>query len=366
MRFIFVSPIVSFQALIYVPAGKYSMIKTARVMHKTLPIVSFIIPTLNAASVLPRCLAAIREQDYPKKRVEIIVADGGSTDNTVSIAKQFHAIVISNPEVLHEPGKSRAAKIAKGDILFYTDADNVLSHKHWITDMVRPYLTNASVTGFLPQTIPAPDTNAIDRYLGYLFTDPFTWFVYGNASNPMTYERIAKPVKKTNRYVLFHFSVSDLPLFGLSQGAGTVNTFRRGSMEHADDMLAGIKLITEGGLIAYVPGAGVYHYHVEGLINFIRKYSWRVTNNWRQKIQNMGLTQRLPLLPFKRKIRILLFPFYSVSVVFPLIDAVGLSIFHKNAIMLLHVPMSFIMSLVIIYNSLKALLVKEIPIGRYE
>lgn len=51
------------------------------------PSISVIIPTLNAAAVLEGCLRSIAVQDYPKDLVEIIVADGGSTDGTLEIAK---------------------------------------------------------------------------------------------------------------------------------------------------------------------------------------------------------------------------------------------------------------------------------------
>ena len=51
--------------------------------------VSFLIPTLNAASVLEPCLKAIVDQNYPKDKIEIVVADGGSTDKTLIIAKKY-------------------------------------------------------------------------------------------------------------------------------------------------------------------------------------------------------------------------------------------------------------------------------------
>src|SRR3989344_8220170 len=101
-----------------------------------LPKVSFIIPTLNAAWILPKCLFAIRNQAYPQKKIEIVIADGGSTDNTIRIAKRYNSIVIDNPSVNQEPGKSLAAKKATGEILFFTDADNVIVGREWIKSMV--------------------------------------------------------------------------------------------------------------------------------------------------------------------------------------------------------------------------------------
>lgn len=40
------------------------------------PKISILIPTLNAASVLEKCFRSIANQDYPKEKIEVIVADG--------------------------------------------------------------------------------------------------------------------------------------------------------------------------------------------------------------------------------------------------------------------------------------------------
>ncbi len=47
--------------------------------------ISIIIPTLNSARTLKDCLDSIAIQDYPKDKIEIIIADGGSTDDTMAI-----------------------------------------------------------------------------------------------------------------------------------------------------------------------------------------------------------------------------------------------------------------------------------------
>lgn len=329
------------------------------------PKITFIIPTLNASFFLSKCLQAIRSQHYPQNKIEIIVADGGSSDDTLYIAKKYKAKIISNPEILHEQGKSRASKIAKGDIIFYTDADNILATNNWLTYMIKPYIKEKKVVGFLPQTVPAPDSNSLDRYLGYLFTDPFTWFVYGWSSNPQTYKFTYKPIKTTKDYELYIFN-RNYPLFGLSQGVGTRKEFKRIDIAYADDLLAGIKLMREGGIIAYVPQAEVYHYHVSGFSNFIKKYRWRIRNNIVQKIKGMGITNRTIYFSTHRKIKILLFIPYSYSLIFPFIDSVLLSIRHRDPVMMYHLPATLILSTLIVVESIKTFFQKKIILGTYE
>ncbi len=53
-----------------------------------LPKISIITPVMNEAWNLKKCLKSVSNQNYPKKKIEHIVIDGGSIDNTVSIIKK--------------------------------------------------------------------------------------------------------------------------------------------------------------------------------------------------------------------------------------------------------------------------------------
>jgi len=83
---------------------------------------SIIIPTLNEERYLPLLLRSIKKQ---KVKAEVIVADGGSKDKTVEIARKVRCKTVKGGK---NPAQSRnkgAAK-ASGDILLFLDADTIL------------------------------------------------------------------------------------------------------------------------------------------------------------------------------------------------------------------------------------------------
>lgn len=87
--------------------------------------VSIVIPTLNASARLPQCLDALVAASIDGVVREVIVVDGGSTDDTVKVASDFGARIITEAPSRGSQLKAGAAA-ARGDWLLFLHADTVL------------------------------------------------------------------------------------------------------------------------------------------------------------------------------------------------------------------------------------------------
>lgn len=116
------------------------------------PEVSVIIPCYNEGGNITACLKAVYSMDYPKNKLEVVVVDDGSTDDTQRILSGFKSRGIKIIRGKHE-GKSASLNLgvrnsSKG-IIFAVDADTLVD-KDALKRLVRPFsdpkvgLTNGS------------------------------------------------------------------------------------------------------------------------------------------------------------------------------------------------------------------------------
>lgn len=141
--------------------------------------VSIVIPTLNSERTLDACLDAILSQDYPRRDYEIVIADAGSSDRTLEIARA-HGVdtICENPLKTGEAGKAAGIKVARGEFIALIDSDNLLPARDWLTKMMAPF---ADETIFATEPIrysARPEDPSLTRYFATLgMNDPVCLFV---------------------------------------------------------------------------------------------------------------------------------------------------------------------------------------------
>lgn len=277
-----------------------------------------ILPTLNEAARLPVVLDSIARQRYPRECVEVLIADGGSTDETVAIAQSFGAKVFHNPMRRAEPGAAMLFRMATGDVAIAMAADNRFGDEHALARLALPF-ADPQITGAFPAVVSTREDGTTARYIN-AFTDPFNHFVYGGATSPASYHRTYRIKRREPGYVVYDFSSGPVPLIALAQGFAVRLPYAKPAGADEDDMAPVGSLILQGCEIAFVPEVHVEHHTVSGVGDALAKFGPRI----RKRITDaeQPVWRRLRAANRMRRLRAYLWPFYSVSFAFPTIAAV--------------------------------------------
>ena len=153
------------------------------------PFISIIIPVRNAGrtmdetfvylfggtSMTGRKISGIK---YPGNKMEVIVADGDSTDNTVEIIKKwqkkYKCIRFTQIPKCKSPGHARnaALKLVRGQYILFTDGD-CAPNSDWVDKMLEPFLRDPKIgmVGGEVYTLQFDPNNKVEHYceqIGFL------------------------------------------------------------------------------------------------------------------------------------------------------------------------------------------------------
>ena len=127
-----------------------SSAKSAEEVKDKTPFVSIVMPVRNEVGFIARSVGSALNQDYPRDRLEIIVADGRSTDDTRAIVESLQSAhpnlkLVTNPGGIAPTGLNAAIAAARGEIIVRVDG-----HCEIAADYVRrcvEHLQNDGVDG---------------------------------------------------------------------------------------------------------------------------------------------------------------------------------------------------------------------------
>jgi len=118
-------------------------------VNNPLPFITVMMPAYNEEAYIRESLLSLISTGYPQNRMEIIVADGQSTDRTreevAKVTEQYSFVrLINNPEKLQSAGCNRAAAEALPQSEYFIRVD---AHSNWSPNFLPLCIQAAQETG---------------------------------------------------------------------------------------------------------------------------------------------------------------------------------------------------------------------------
>ena len=239
--------------------------------------VSVILATLNGGEILKKSLKSIRCQNYDQKKIEIVCADGGSTDDTIKTLKKYGAKVICENTGSPEAAKGVALEYAKNEIVLEIDCDNILPDKNWLKKMVSCFDKEKDVVGVYPWRYKHKrNDKPLNRYFSLIgANDPVARYL-GKADRQshisQEWNLSGKAIDKKD-YFLLEFDEKNLPTVGANGFLIKRNLLlkakvKSGYFYHID---VNMDLVKKGFNKYIVVKNDIFHASGESLIYFLKK-----------------------------------------------------------------------------------------------
>ncbi|HEX5707754.1 MAG TPA: glycosyltransferase [Pyrinomonadaceae bacterium] len=128
----------------------------------SLPFITVVVPTYRRPVQLAALLDALARQDYPRASFEVVVVDDGSErapEREVEVAaRAIDARLVVQPHAGPSAARNRAARLARGEYLAFTD-DDCAPEPAWLTALARRLVETP------PRVVGGRTVNALERNL---------------------------------------------------------------------------------------------------------------------------------------------------------------------------------------------------------
>ncbi|MBN1794203.1 MAG: glycosyltransferase [Candidatus Omnitrophica bacterium] len=290
---------------------------------KEYPKISIINPIRNVERTIEKNLDTLLEIDYPKERMEIIFADGGSTDKSVEIIKSYQKtysciklVVIPNCK---SPGQARNAAlgVAEGEYILFTDGD-CAPLTDWAKKIIEPFLRDGAIgmVGGEILTLRTDPENVVETYCeetGFLKV----------AGRCALYEAGYYPTIEKHLPHEVNGNIYS-PFFATANAAVSkkaVDTIGRRFWDEitSEDVDFSLRILKAGFKLYFQPSAIVNHMH-------------RVTlDAYRRQLYGYGFGHPLAVLKHAKKVlevRPQYFGYFSIPIPFPIKGIIYIGDFH--------------------------------------
>jgi cellulose synthase/poly-beta-1,6-N-acetylglucosamine synthase-like glycosyltransferase len=203
------------------------------------PSVTVVVPAYNSQETIAACIESLLNLRYPREKLDIIIVDNGSSDNTAAIASRYSVKVLREERCGAAAARNRGIREAKGEYVAFTDSDCQVA-PDWLSTLVRTALDSKS------DAVGGRIVNAVSTPIARFTED----------QRVMNQEDAVRGVM-----VPFPFIITANALFR-RKTLEDVNGFDVAFVDAAaeDDDL-GWRLHARGCVFAYAHDAVVYHHH---------------------------------------------------------------------------------------------------------
>lgn len=329
-----------------------------------MPLVTIVIATFNSGKLLPRTLAAIRNQDYPQDCIEILAIDGGSTDNTAEVVRQYDGNIIPNPKTEPVNAKVIGIQQARGKYVITLDHDEVLLNPHSIRIKILALEENPDCKAALCSGYKRPPNYPLlNEYISE-YGDPYSLFIYNFPKGYIFFEKALLKnyslVKSEKDYFVVSFAgAKKQPLFELVCAGSVIDReYFKEICSTKNGVGHAFYTMLEKGTDKIIVSRKdpLEHYSVDALRSYWPKLKWRVINNvFATKENSAGFVGRMAYQPSLRYKRLLFVP-YSFSIIFPLLHGGVMAGTRKNPVYLLHPLFCLYVSVQILFQYSKKML----------
>jgi len=153
--------------------------------NQNLPEVSVIILTFNGSEYIKPLLDSLLNQSYPQERMEILVVDNASSDETLSITRNNFSsvkVIALEKNLGFAAGNNQALLHASHDLLVFLNQDTIC-HPEFLESLVNVMLANQNLAACNPNIITPNQNESIDfdknEYRKFLSVCDLSPFGYG-------------------------------------------------------------------------------------------------------------------------------------------------------------------------------------------
>lgn len=243
----------------------------------TWPKISLVIFTYNDREGVKKALNSVKKQIYPKNKIEIVVIDNNSKDDSAKMARKYSSKVWIDTTRDGPLMRANGMRKVTGEFVYMVlEQDMELKSKYFLQRIVKPLIEDNTLVASFTREYPRKDQPWVTRFISYdpIQRDPLFEFLTPSIESTV--------IAKKHGYYLCDYKIGKIPptthmLFRVEYLKKTKVWNQKKDFDH--DTVS--EMVKSGyNKFAYIPSAGTYHHHAKNLKQLIGKRIRNLNNHY--------------------------------------------------------------------------------------